>query len=448
MAGDAPSETPPSLRDRAEARARGALSEGNARLAVPAAAWVGSTYFAEGLPYSLVHQVSAQLFTDLGADERAVGLTALYGLAWNLKFVWSPFVGAVGSTRRWLLAMEVALVVLTALLVAPVASRSLVAVAWLLVPMSFVAATHDVAIDGHYLERLPEARQSSLSGLRILAYRAALLTGNGALVALAGLASWPVSFAVAAVLFAALVTFHALVLPEPATTEASSGPTSEVTREPTREPVRAAQKPSLTPGSFVSTFVSFVAKPGAVLAILFILFFRAGDALLFAMSAKLFASLGIGTSARGLLGGIGTAASIGGSMLGGVLIARVGFSRAFVPIAITQSVAIPLYSLLAWLRPSFGVVCAIVSVEQLVAGVGTTALLVFLMRAAAGPHKTAHFAIATALMSVATTVVGSASGFLAKAIGYERYFLVAFVASLPGVLLAARVRRWCEPAPA
>lgn len=407
---------------------------------MPAALWVGSTYFAEGLPYSLVHQVSAQLFTDLGADERAVGLTALYGLAWNLKFVWSPFVGAVGSTRRWLLAMEVALVLLTALLVAPVASRSLVAVAWLLVPMAFVAATHDVAIDGHYLERLPDERQSSLSGLRILAYRAALLAGNGALVALAGLASWPVSFGVAAVLFAALVTFHAFALPE-------AEPARPAEPEAEGELAPRAKKPSLTLGTFVSTFVSFVAKPGAALAIAFILFFRAGDALLFAMSAKLFASLGIGTSARGLLGGIGTAASIGGSMLGGVLIARVGFARAFVPIAVVQSVAIPLYSLLAWLRPSFPIVCAIVSVEQLVAGVGTTALLVFLMRAAAGPHKTAHFAIATALMSVATTVVGSASGFLAKAIGYERYFLVAFVASLPGVVLAARVRRWGEVAP-
>ena len=33
-----------------------------------ASPWVASTYFAEGLPYSIVHQVATQLFTAMGAS--------------------------------------------------------------------------------------------------------------------------------------------------------------------------------------------------------------------------------------------------------------------------------------------------------------------------------------------------------------------------------------------
>ena len=66
-----------------------------------ALSWVASTYFAEGLPFSIVHQVSMELFTAIGASAEAVGLTALYGLPWNLKFLWAPVVDRYGTLRRW-----------------------------------------------------------------------------------------------------------------------------------------------------------------------------------------------------------------------------------------------------------------------------------------------------------------------------------------------------------
>src|SRR5690242_733090 len=50
--------------------------------------WVLSTYFAEGLPYSLVHQVIAQqYFTDRGMPPEVIGLTGLLHLPWNAKFL-------------------------------------------------------------------------------------------------------------------------------------------------------------------------------------------------------------------------------------------------------------------------------------------------------------------------------------------------------------------------
>ncbi len=390
------------------------------------AAWVASTYLAEGLPYSLVHQISAQLFLDLGSSLEAVGLTALYGLAWNLKFAWSPWIARVGTLRSWVLGCEAALALAAALLVAPTATGSLDVVARLLVVVAIAAATHDLAVDGLYLAGLSQAEQTRYTGLRVAAYRVALLVGNGAVVALAGRTSWVTALAAFAALLGLVCAAHALWLPRPS---------EEAVERPAAPAVR-------------TVFRSYLAKPGAALAVTFIVWFRAGDALLFAMGAALYRDLGLDTTARGMLGGASTVASIAGSVAGSWWLGRRGLRRGLVPIAVVQSAAIPLYAWLAWARPTTPWIAACVLTEQLIAGVGTSALMVFLMRQAAGEHKVAHFAVGTALMSWATTALGSGSGFLASELGFVRYFWFAFVVSVPGVLAAwAMVARPDDSAP-
>ena len=301
---------------------------------------------------------------------------------------------------------------------AGVARQQLVVVVAGLVVLAFVAATNDIAIDTYYMRALDLRSQGALSGGRIGAYRAALLIGNGALVTLAGTRGFAVALVVAATGMLALAVIHALALPR-------------------RE--RAATKRQAGSGDVVRTFL---AKPSIGWSLAFLLTFRAGDALLFAMNAKLLASLGLDTAARGVInGGFGTAASILGSVLGGVWVARRRLERALPTIAVVQSLAILLYVGLAVARPDRTVVAACVIVEQLVAGVGTAAFVVFILRLCAGDHKATHFAFATAVMSLAGTVAGSVSGFLLEAVGFSWFFAAAFVASWPGVALAHVVCR-------
>ena len=84
-------------------------SERSNRREPGAMAWVTTTYFAEGLPYSVVHQIASQFFTAMHASLESIGLVSLYGLAWNLKFAWSPLVDLLGTVRRWLIVLELLL---------------------------------------------------------------------------------------------------------------------------------------------------------------------------------------------------------------------------------------------------------------------------------------------------------------------------------------------------
>jgi PAT family beta-lactamase induction signal transducer AmpG len=430
-----PEATPPAEHERAgegEAAAR--------RESARALPWVASSYFAEGLPYSIVHQISAQLFTALGASLPAIGLTALYGLAWNLKFLWGPLVDRRGTGRGWVVGTELLLGVLVVLVGFPAARGDLAVVARALVAVAVLAALHDVAVDGLYLRALGKGAQAALSGPRVAAYRAALLVGNGALVALAGRTTWLHGFAAAGLILLGLGALHLVLLPRAPRVEPGPHGVPAHPGGPNRASAgEVRDRDGAGSPAFLRAFTSFLEQPRVGATLAFVLLYRAGDALMFAMSTPLLKDLGLGTAERGVLAGFSTAASIAGSMIGGAVIARVGLARTLVPIAALQSAAIPLYAWMAWARPGLDGVRAVVIAEQLAAGVGTSAFVVFLMRRCAGAYKASHFALLSALMSLATTVAGSGSGYLAERAGFTAFFVIAFTASLPGVALARRV---------
>src|SRR5262249_60974864 len=60
------------------------------------------------------------------------------------------------------------------------------------------AATQDVAVDAYTIELLAPGEEGVANGVRVSAYRAALIFAGGVLVALAGRAGWPTTFALAA----------------------------------------------------------------------------------------------------------------------------------------------------------------------------------------------------------------------------------------------------------
>ena len=177
-------------------------------------AWVSTTYFAEGFPYAVVNNLAEILFKELGASLQAIGLTAIFHLPWNLKFLWGPFVDEYETKRRWLLAIEIVLSAMLLVLAFTVSATELLSVmSAIFLVMAVLSATHDVAIDGYYLEALDERDQSRFVGFRAAAYRVAALTVRGPLVVLIGLVGWGVGLFAAAATFGAIAAFHLLCLP-------------------------------------------------------------------------------------------------------------------------------------------------------------------------------------------------------------------------------------------
>ncbi|MEZ4448352.1 MAG: MFS transporter [Nannocystaceae bacterium] len=412
-----------------------------------AAVWTGTTYFAEGLPWSVLHQIAAEFFTAIGLPARQVGYTSALHLTNTLKFVWSPLVDLFGSLRGWMIATQALLgVAIGGLALAADhlagggGSSSLV---WfVLVVIGILSATHDIACDGYYMDALDPAAQARFSGVRVAAFRLAMLVGSSALVYLGGRVSWLLAFGAAALIFAGLTLFHRFFLPRGA---------GEARVRPRGDDDRLRH--------VLAAYASFLGQPRARYVLAFLITYKLGDALMFGMSKVLLRDLGVITEVRGVLNGFGTAAAIGGAIVAGAWISRVSLRRALVPITIAMAATEPLYLILAGYvapikvaaglgapaalaglhGPPLALVGGILMIEQFAGGLATAAQMVFIMRHCHPDHKAAHFAFATALYSLAQTASGTYSGVVYEGWGPIGYFGVTSLICVPCLLLLPRV---------
>ena len=381
-------------------------------------AWVASTNFGEGLPWSVLHQMGTELITDRGGTPTQIASTSLFHLAVTFKFLWSPIVDLFGSKRRWVLATQLVLgggmMAIAAATTAPG-----FALFWAVASLfAVVHATHDIACDGFYIQALDRKHHALYAGVRVAAFRVAMIAGSSVLVTFVAPHSWVLAFGAAGVLMFATAAVNGALMPRLATTP----------RPPTST-LRAKA------AAFWTAYRSFLAQPKAPLVLAFMFFYRLGDIMMFAMSKPLLRDIGVDLAHRGVLNGLGTAVFIAGSLAGGAIVARFGLPRALLPLLYVQNLAIPLYVAMAIWKPTFAGVCAIVLTEQLVSGLGNAAHVVFLIQRSRGVFSASHYAFATAIVSLGSTLSGYVSGPLDQHLGHPIFFALAFVASWPALAI-------------
>jgi MFS transporter, PAT family, beta-lactamase induction signal transducer AmpG len=462
--------------------------------------WIFTTYYAEGFPASLVRQFVTVYFKEHGASLEATGLTSLFNLPWTVKFLWAPFVDAYATKRRWLVLLEAAVVAGIVLLALASASPApLAAGAAVFLLLAFLSATHDIAIDGYYLEALDRTEQARYVGVQSFAYRLAMISAGGGVLWLCGQSSWLVGYLAAAAVLALVWTLHATRLP---VIEAPKRPLAELCRylaRPRTVVVVGAvlalivggrallNLPAVAPLSerlgrvsapgwvaicllvvlavlavrakeikrrlyasgspYALAFVDYLDQPRIGLVLAFIVTFRVGEALLQSLAYPFLKDIGISPQQYALAHNtVGLVATFTGTILGGALIARFGLRRCLPPFVAGFNILHFLYFYLAvrydaiFMRPDLGradflVVCAVVTVEALAAGFGNAAFTVFIMRTTKQNHKAAQFAIGTGLMNVAGTMAGVVSGFVAASFGFALFFVFTFLAALPNLCL-------------
>jgi PAT family beta-lactamase induction signal transducer AmpG len=391
--------------------------------------WTSTSYFGEGLPWSFLHQMATEFLTQIRASNTMISSTSLLHLAVTFKFLWSPLTDLFGRLRTWMVALQF-LLGAGMIVVGAVASPDALPLFWtLLAIVAVIHATHDIACDGFYLKGLDRHDQALYSGVRTAAYRLAMLVGSGALVFLAAKAGWKVGFGTCGLVMIAVGIINAVVLPHPPDDNATE-----------RRRARSAGT-QMTAVDFLEAFKTFLTQPQAVRVISFMFLYRLGDIMMGAMSKPMLRDIGVGLSSRALLNTVGIFSFIGASLLGGALIARRGFDRCFVPMTYVQNFTILLYVLLAAIAPRFPVVLAIVVIEQFASGIGNAAHVVFLMRRTRSAFSASHYAFATAVVSLGSTVSGFLSGPLNTKVGHVWFFTCAFLASVPGLILVLFVPR-------
>src|SRR6266480_4948754 len=143
--------------------------------------------FSSGLPLALSGSTLLVWMRESGVDLGTIGLFALVGTPYTLKFLWAPLVDALhvpffsrqfGRRRGWLVFSQLLLIgaILLLALTDPAGSPLFVALGALSV--AAMSSTQDIVVDAFRVESLPESEQAAGMASYVAAYRIGMLVST------------------------------------------------------------------------------------------------------------------------------------------------------------------------------------------------------------------------------------------------------------------------------
>jgi putative membrane protein len=435
--------------------------------------WVPTLYFAEGVPYFVVNNISVMMFTKMGVPngDMAFFTTLLY-FPWFLKGVWSPLVDVVRTKRWWIVTMQVLLTALMVLLTltlphpsvdviqsgqTPISLFTLTLVLFIIA--AFASATHDIAADGYYMLAHSPSSQAAFIGIRSTFYRIASVFGQGVLVYIAGHIekstgdipySWRVTLGVSAVVFFLITIYHTFFLPhsDEDRPRQSSAENVKSIEDGVQKGNGKDAKSASNWSELAESFVTFIKKPNVLWAIAFMLLYRLPEGFLIKMCQPFLVhgtetgALGLSTELVGLIyGTFGVIALLAGGIVGGIVASKIGLKRSLWIMAACMTLPCLTFVYLAIYQPDNIVIISVaLCVEQFGYGFGFTAYMLYMMYFSEGEFKTSHYAICTAFMALSMMLPGFVAGYIQEAIGYVNFFWMVMACCVATVAVTFIVR--------
>jgi PAT family beta-lactamase induction signal transducer AmpG len=372
-----------------------------------------------------------------GVSLTDIGLASLLGLPWTLKVVWSPLVDRYGERRLWVTACLATLSLFTAMVPWFDAAPPTLGLWIVLLAITVASATQDVAIDAYTIGLVEPGEEGDANGVRVSAYRVALIATGGGLLLIAPWIGWRAVFLAGALLFAvlAVTTWRA--------------PRIVVPAEHRRHWLAAMRR--------------WLMRRGAVAVFVFVLLYKLGDAAMGPMIKPFWIDRGLSVGEIGVVSTtFGVLATIVGALIGGRLTSRWGILRALLVLGLVQAASNLGYAAVAWLNPPMpsgevasladalraitepgrGLIYAASMLESFTGGLGSAAFLAFLMHVCEKEHAAVQYAALSAVFALSRDVAGAISGWATTHLGYAPYFVLTFVLAFPALALLPIVRTW------
>lgn len=422
--------------------------------------------FSCGIPLGLTGGTFQAWMTDAKVPLSIIGLAALVGTPYTLKYLWSPILDRyvppfMGRRRGWMIIFQLGLIACIAAmafwtpppsdmeLALPASFSGVIewektagffAKNFLIGPIKFVfglpllfqffflpllvaffSASQDIVVDAYRTELVPAEERGISAGLYIMGYRLAMLVSGALALIMADHLPWKTVYLVmaATMIIGVLCTLFA------------------------PEPKVQAPPPKSLGEAIVMPFVEYLKRKGAYEILLFVLLFKLGDVLAGMMTTPFMMSLGFTKTDIGAVNkGMGLICTIAGGLFGGVMMARFGTLKSLWVFGILQAGSNLMFMVLAIMGHDYPTMVAAIGIENLAGGMGTAAYSAFLMALCNQRFTATQYALMTSLMASARVFIGSLSGIMAENMGWQTYFLMTTIAAAPGLLLLLRYRHW------
>ncbi|MBK8907313.1 MAG: MFS transporter [Rhodospirillales bacterium] len=415
--------------------------------------------FSSGLPFGVLAEPLSAWLIESGVSLTGVGLFALVSLPYSLKFLTAPFIdrlplplltAAFGRRRGWALCGQGVLLVAIAGMGFTDPGHQIAWTAAFAIAVAFASAGQDVVIDAYRVEILEERALAAGAATAVFGWRTGQFAAGAGGLILADLLPWSTVFLILASLV--LVGVAAiLVNPEPAARMTPQSLERERHAERFLEtrrhlPRALAEALAWLYAAAVLPLLEFIGRRGWLAILAFIMLYKFGDAVLGVMKVPFFLDLGFTkTEIAEVVKLFGTVATIGGGLMGGVLLARLGIVPGLFLCGVLMALSNLVFVVQAWVGPDVAMLGLTIAVENVTTGMGTTAFVAYLSSLCNVAYTATQYALLTSLMALSRTVLSSGAGWLAEVLDWPSFFLATTLAALPGLLLLLWMWRRFDP---
>jgi PAT family beta-lactamase induction signal transducer AmpG len=389
--------------------------------------------FVAGLPLLLTITLLQAWLTDVNVSKSTIGLFALIGLPYSLKFLWAPIfdryvISPLGRRRGWLLFVQVLLIISIFLLGQSNPEINLYNVAVLSLSVTFFSASQDIIIDAYRRESLLEREQTIGASAYVLGYRfGALAAGAGGLI-LADIYSYSFVYTMMSLimLLGVVTTFFAI---EPKIT---AQPTT--LKESIIEPFKEFFNRYQVEKNDIQKYVPY-------LILLFVLLYKVGDTMAHSLSTNFYLEIGFSKTEIGtVVKFFGLGATLIGAFVGGLLSLKIGLYKSLIYFGVFQLIATLGFAVLFYTGDNIVILIGVITLENLAAGMGYTAYLAFIANMTSKQFTATQFALMTALMSLPRTFLSGTSGFLVEMLDWDIYFIFCSLIAIPALLILKKIK--------
>ena len=382
--------------------------------------------FASGLPLLLTMGVLQAWMAEAGLDLTVIGLITLVQIPYTWKFLWAPLIDRftpriLGRRRGWLLISQLALTLSIAALGFSDPGTMLPVTVCCALLVAFFSATQDIVVDAYRRESLSDDELGLGASLYVNGYRLGMMLSSGGGLILADHMSWT----------AVYLTMAACMLPCMLVTVLAP------------EPPTAKGQPATLREAVVAPLIDYFRRPAAVTILAFILLYKLGDSMASAMTMPFYLDIGFTKTQVGAVVKIfGTGAVIAGSLFGGIIMLRLGIYRSLWIFGFLQAASTAGFAVLAGIGNSIPVLSAVIAFENISSGMGTAAFVAYMASITDKRFTATQYALLTSLMGVPRVLAAAPTGFLAKTMGWEGFFVFCTLIALPGMMLLFRCAPW------
>ena len=130
--------------------------------------------------------------------------------------------------------------------------------------------------------------------------------------------------------------------------------------------------------------------------------------------------------------------------MGALLCCALELTEAF-GFCVFQALSTACFAILVHTGPSVEVLAGVIAFENLSSGMGTAAYMAFMASITNRKFTATQYALLTSLMGIPRVIASMPTGYLAKWLGWEFFFVTCALVAIPGLLMLIKFAPWNKP---